>query len=91
MFNKIGKNLQERLLKLPIDALLQMQCGKHSLGHSRRFEIVCQCRAEAFRADRAFDVRSRPESETFFESGKQLPVRGLAKKTEFVNSCRRSR
>src|SRR5271168_2106381 len=61
-----------------------MRCGKCSLGHSRHPEIICHQRVGAFREDRALDVRSRPESETFFESGTQLPVHGLSKRTEFV-------
>src|SRR5580700_1481529 len=68
-----------------------MRCGKCLLGHSRRPEIVFQRSAEAFRADRALDVRSPPESETFPNLGRQLPVCGLSKRTEFVNSCLKSR
>src|SRR5271168_85573 len=63
-----------------------MRSGKCSLGHSRHPEITCHQRAGAFREDRALDVRSGPESETLVESGTQLPVRGLSKRTEFVKS-----
>src|ERR1700683_5488541 len=57
-----------------------MRCGKCSLGHSRRPEIVCQRSAEAFRSDRAPDVRSRPESETFFESSQAITRPWLVEK-----------
>src|SRR5271155_1159900 len=63
-----------------------MRSGKCSLGHSRHPELICHQRAEAFREDRALDVRSRPESEALVESGTQLPVRGLSIRTEFVYS-----
>src|SRR5271168_5424779 len=63
-----------------------MRCGKCSPEHSRHPEITCHQRAEAFREDRALDVRSRPESETLVESGTQSPMRGLSIRTEFVKS-----
>src|SRR5271154_637528 len=63
-----------------------MRSGKCSLEHSRHPEITCRRRAEAFREDRAFEVRSRPESGTLVESGTQSPMRGLSIRTEFVYS-----